>query len=119
MPKGCAEVRLSVRVIYANKAYTLTGHLYPGEDRTWQRYQAQADQVAICQEVLAAASRLNGWAMDERPTKHSSLEFLYTFRPAVGGHEYRLESWAGDTLERRRKDSQFGEMFERQLEASQ
>ena len=33
-------------------------------------------------------------------------------------YEYRLESWAADTLERRRKDQRFGEMFEKQLEAS-
>lgn len=60
----------------------------------------------------------NRWAMEERPSKRSSLEFLYTFRRAQGAYEYRLESWAADTLERRRKDQRFGEIFEKQLEAS-
>lgn len=118
VPQGCEEVRLSVRVLYDNKSYTLTGFLYFGEGRVWQRFEAQRAQVALCQEALKAAAQLNGWAMEERPSRRSSLEFLYTFRRARGAYEYRLESWAADTLEQRRKDKRFGEMFEKQLEAS-
>lgn len=118
VPADCEEVRLSVRRIYIDNSYTLTGFIYFGEGRVWQRFEAQRDQVAICQEALKAAAQLNGWAMEERPSKRSSLEFLYTFRRAQGAYEYRLESWAADTLERRRKDQRFGEIFEKQLEAS-
>lgn len=117
VPEGCEEVRLSVRVIYDNKSYTLTGFIYFGEGRVWQRFEAQRDQVAICQEALKAAAQPLSRAMEERPARRSSLEFLYTFRRATGAYEYRLESWGADTLERRRKDQRFGEMFEKQLEA--
>ena len=115
-PEECTEVRLSVRVIYGANLYTVTGYLHYGVG-TWHRFEERNDQIPVTTEFLNAAAHRHGYGMSARPTKRSSTEFLYTFTPQPTGHEYRLESWTADQLERRRKEERFSGMFAEQLSA--
>lgn len=67
--------------------------------------------MGISTEVLRATAGRFGWAMGERPTKRSSLEFLYTFTPQPAGHEYKLESQRADVVERRMRSASIDRMF--------
>lgn len=115
-PEECTEIRLSVRIIYGADLHTLTGYLHYGAG-TWQRFDERDDQIPVTTELFRAAARRHGYGMADRPTKRSSTEFLYTFAPQPVGHEYRLESWTADQLERRRREDRFSEMFAEQLSA--
>ena len=91
VPAGCTEVRLSCRVYFHPPTYILTGWLY-WQAACWQRIEAQAEQPAITQDELDAALAQYGWNMDGRPVRRSTLELVYTFKPAVGSYPFQLHS---------------------------
>lgn len=116
VPAECTEVRLSIRVIFHANLYTLTGYLHYGAG-TWQRFEAQREQVPVTTELLSYVAKEHGFAMAARPTKRSSTEFLYTFTPQPVDHAYKLESWTSDQLERRQREDRMTGMFAEQLSA--
>lgn len=100
-PPGCNEIRISCRVYFKPVAqYILTGWLHVGA--TWQRLEAQADQLPITEAQLDAVTQRAGWAMEGRPSRRSTTEFLYTFKPATGAHAFGLHSKTDDYVDRRR-----------------
>jgi len=75
-PAGCEEIRLSCRVYFQPVAqYILTGWLHVGS--TWQRLEAQADQLPITEAQLDAIIQRAGWAMESRPSRKNTTEFIY------------------------------------------
>lgn len=99
-PAGCTEVRLSCRVYFHPPTYILTGWLY-WPVGCWQRIEAQAEQPTITQVELDAALARYGWNMDSRPVRRSTLELIYTLKPATGSYPFQLHSKTEGYVERR------------------
>lgn len=102
-PPDCTEIRISCRVYFKPVAqYILTGWLHVGS--TWQRLEAQADQLPITEAQLNAITQRAGWAMENRPSRKNTTEFIYTFKPASGAYAYSLHSKTSDYIDRRQHE---------------
>lgn len=117
-PAASEWLTLRVNVYYitgGGRAYTLTGHHYPGSP--WERYAAD-DCFDFTEELFTTALKRTGWQVDGRPSKQG-IAYHYRLVPAgstATAGMYGLNATDHETLERQDTNRRMNEILERVLE---